>query len=68
MAINNIHGFDAKHVKELKPKKFTTVNYLNNQLIFLKRLSNYLDPDTKAGAMVDMQIPNLEMAIEELSV
>ncbi|WP_251942358.1 hypothetical protein, partial [Leuconostoc mesenteroides] len=32
-------------------------NYLKNQLFFLKRLSNELDSETKAGAMVDMQIP-----------
>ncbi|MCK8605884.1 hypothetical protein LNP18_07165 [Leuconostoc citreum] len=68
MAINNIHGFDAKHVRELKPKKFTAVSYLKNQLIFLKRLNNDLDPDTKTGMLVGAQIPNLEMALEELDV
>ncbi|MGY3743683.1 hypothetical protein [Leuconostoc inhae] len=67
MIVNNIHGFNAKSVRELVPKKFTATNYLNNQLIFLKKLSNELDPDTKAGILVGAQIPNLEMALDELA-
>ncbi|MGB2525184.1 hypothetical protein ACOWPE_08300 [Leuconostoc suionicum] len=67
MTVNNIHGFNAKSVRELKPKKFTAINYLRNQLIFLERLSTELDPDTKAGTMVSMQIPNIEMALDEVT-
>ncbi|WP_349533803.1 hypothetical protein [Leuconostoc citreum] len=67
MTVNNIHGFNAESVRELKPKKFTAVNYLRNQLIFLERLRTELDPDTKAGTMVNMQIPNIDMALDEVT-
>lgn len=68
MTVSNIHGFYANVVDTTEPRQYTATNYLKNQLIFLKRLSNELDSETKAGAMVNMQIPNLEMAIEELSL
>ncbi|EQC83608.1 hypothetical protein LMT8_07685 [Leuconostoc mesenteroides subsp. cremoris TIFN8] len=68
MTTSNMHGFYTNVVDAIEPRQYTATNYLQNQLIFLKRLSNELDSETKAGAMVDMQIPNLEMAIEELSV
>ena len=68
MTVSNIHGFYTNVVDVIKPRQYTATNYLKNQLIFLKRLSSELDSETKAGAMVNMQIPNLEMAIEELSV
>ena len=68
MTVSNIHGFYANVVDATEPRQYTATNYLKNQLIFLKRLSSELDSETKAGAMVNMQIPNLEMAIEELSV
>lgn len=67
MTVNNIHGFNAQSVRKLQPKKFTAVNYLRNQLIFLERLRTELDPDTKAGTMVSMQIPNIEMALDEVT-
>lgn len=68
MTTSNMHGFYTNVVDAIEPRQYPATNYLQNQLIFLKRLSNELDSETKAGAMVDMQIPNLEMAIEELSV
>ncbi|MFM9745704.1 hypothetical protein ACKI2C_49970, partial [Streptomyces brasiliscabiei] len=60
MTTSNIHGFYTKVVDAIEPRQYTATNYLKNQLTFLKRLSNELDSETKAGAMVDMQIPNLE--------
>ncbi|MFT8571329.1 MAG: hypothetical protein ABF477_05865 [Leuconostoc pseudomesenteroides] len=68
MTVSNIHGFYTNVVDTIEPRQYTATNYLKNQLIFLKSLSSELDSDTKAGAMVNMQIPNLEMAIEELSL
>lgn len=47
--MNNVHGFKAKALTELEPKQYTATNYLKNQLLFLKRLSKELDPNTKAG-------------------
>ncbi len=68
MTASNIHGFYANVVDVIEPREYQAKEYLKTQLLFLKRLSSELDTDTKAGAMVDMQIPNLEMAIEELSI
>ncbi|MDY5164658.1 hypothetical protein RQW99_08955 [Leuconostoc falkenbergense] len=68
MATSNIHGFYTNVVDATEPREYQAKEYLKTQLLFLKRLSSELDTDTKAGAMVGMQIPNLEMAIEELSI
>lgn len=67
MTTLNIHGFNATEVANIKPRQFTAFDYLKNQRIFLKRLAESLDRDSKAGTMVDAQIANLEMAIEEVS-
>lgn len=66
MKVLEINGFYTG-VKSVTPKQFTASDYLKNQHIFLKRLADLLDCDSKAGALVDMQIANLEMAIEEVS-
>ena len=65
--MNNVHGFKSKALTELEPKQYTATNYLKNQLLFLKRISKELDPNTKAGMLVDAQIPNIEMALDELA-
>lgn len=66
MELLEINGFYTS-AKSVTPKQFKASDYLKNQHIFLKRLADLLDCDSKAGAMVDMQIANLEMAIEEVS-
>lgn len=66
MEVLEINGFYTS-TEVVKPKQFKASDYLKNQHIFLKRLADLLDCDSKAGAMVDMQIANLEMAIEEVS-
>ncbi|MDI6550077.1 hypothetical protein QMA51_00220 [Leuconostoc suionicum] len=66
MELLEIHG-SYTSAKSVTPKQFKASDYLKNQHIFLKRLADLLDCDSKAGALVDMQIANLEMAIEEVS-
>ncbi|MDI6614717.1 hypothetical protein QMA64_08975 [Leuconostoc suionicum] len=66
MKILEINGFYTS-AKSVTPNQFKASDYLKNQHIFLKRLADLLDCDSKAGALVDMQIANLEMAIEEVS-
>ena len=65
--MNNVHGFKSKALTELEPKQYTATNYLKNLLLFLKRISKELDPNTKAGMLVDAQIPNIEMELDELA-
>ncbi|WMS78958.1 hypothetical protein RD786_01640 [Leuconostoc citreum] len=66
MELLEIHGFYT-NANAVTPKQFKASDYLKNQHIFLERLADLLDCDSKAGALVDMQIANLEMAIEEVS-
>lgn len=66
MTTLRIQGFRT-NAKAVTPKQFKASDYLKNQHIFLKRLADLLDCDSKAGVMVDMQIANLEMAIEKVS-
>ncbi|MDI6613658.1 hypothetical protein QMA64_03525 [Leuconostoc suionicum] len=67
MELLEIHGFNTNAADAIETRQYTAKDYLKNQHIFLKRLADLLDCDSKAGAMVDMQIANLEMAIEEVS-
>ncbi|ORI42735.1 hypothetical protein [Leuconostoc mesenteroides] len=67
MKIIEINGFYSNVVDTVETRQYTAKDYLKNQHIFLKRLADLLDCDSKAGALVDMQIANLEMAIEEVS-
>ncbi|WP_349517281.1 hypothetical protein [Leuconostoc mesenteroides] len=66
METTNIHGFYVNEIRKIKPKKFTAINYLRNQLVFLHHIEKDLDSETKVGMMVSAQIPNLEMALDEL--
>ncbi|QAR69934.1 hypothetical protein EQI52_09030 [Leuconostoc mesenteroides] len=65
--VNNIHGFNINVVDAIKPRQYTATEYLRNQLIFLKRLRNELDSNTKIVSMVDMQIVNIEAQYHELT-
>lgn len=67
MKIIEINGFYTNAADAIETRQYTAKDYLKNQHIFLKQLADLLDRDSKAGALVDMQIANLEMAIEEVS-
>ena len=57
-------GFCSPEVAKVEERQYSPIDYLRNQLIFLKRLISTLEPDTKAFYMVDMQIANLTADIE----
>lgn len=56
-----------KRLENIKGKKWTAVSYLKLQLCFLKKLIGELEENTKGYYMVDMQIANLERAIDEVN-